>query len=266
MDKQLIEKNMKYPSNTATGDAGEYFFAYQISYILGWPCRLFDIDIGIDAQVEILDEDRNSTGRFVAFQIKTSANEELKPYWYVSKNQLNYWREMDTPVFVVLISLKEQTMYLHRIRKEFAYHVTEKNGVRIEFDLAQELFSEISGNVIKAAAEESILGTIQTYLSEVWMKIKEIKNAIEGMEDYSDPPLLIDVMCRRSTAYDELLRAHTLVLNYRVGIQEYEETESALDEALSELRAFMREWNMHSSWDDPRNGNGEIQKFIDEEW
>ena len=52
---------MKYLLQTANGDAGEFFFAYKIASALGWPCRLFDIDIDIDAQVEILNEDRTST-------------------------------------------------------------------------------------------------------------------------------------------------------------------------------------------------------------
>ncbi|MCI5162057.1 MAG: hypothetical protein D3917_08545 [Candidatus Electrothrix sp. AX5] len=53
---------LKYTKKKAIGDAGEYFFAYTVATILGWPCRLLDIDIGIDAQVEILDGDQNSTG------------------------------------------------------------------------------------------------------------------------------------------------------------------------------------------------------------
>ena len=44
---------MKYPLGTANGDAGEFFAAYKIAKELGWPCRLFDIDIGIDAQVSV---------------------------------------------------------------------------------------------------------------------------------------------------------------------------------------------------------------------
>ena len=38
---------MKYPKTAATGHAGEFFFAYQVAKVLGWPCRIFDIDIGL---------------------------------------------------------------------------------------------------------------------------------------------------------------------------------------------------------------------------
>jgi len=51
---------MKYTKSAANGHAGEFFFAYKVARVLGWPCRLFDIDIGIDAQVEVLDHERAS--------------------------------------------------------------------------------------------------------------------------------------------------------------------------------------------------------------
>lgn len=255
---------MKYTSNTAIGDAGEYFFAYQISHVLGWPCRLFDIDIGIDAQVEILDEDRNSTGRFVAFQIKTSADEEPQSYWYVKEKQLSYWRDMDTPVFIVSISLKTQTMYLHQIKKKFPYHKTEGDLIRINFDLVGEKFSDSSGKRIKAAAEESIMAAIQVHLTDAKLKIDEVKSVIDEMEDYSDPPYLIEVMSRRGEAYNDLLQAKTLAANYKIGDQQCGEVQIYLEETLNELRSFMKDWNMHIDWDDRKYGNGEIQKFIDE--
>src|SRR5690242_4709435 len=79
---------MKYSGKTASGDAGEFFFAYQVASVLGWPCRLFDIDIGIDAQVEVLDEDGKSAGNFVAFQVKTTSGEGSAAYRHVRKRQL----------------------------------------------------------------------------------------------------------------------------------------------------------------------------------
>ncbi|MDR6233597.1 DUF4365 domain-containing protein [Pseudomonas oryzihabitans] len=255
---------MKYPSKTAIGNAGEFFFAYQISHILGWPCRLFDIDIGIDAQVEVLDENYNSTGRFVAFQVKTSAEEEIQPFWYVSKKQLNYWQDMDIPVFVALVSLKQQTIYLHQINKKSHYHTTKKDLARINFDFTQGKFSELSKKLIKNAAEESVMLVIKEHLSEAETKTKEIISTIEKMENHPDPPYLIEIMNNRGSAYEDLLRAKTLSINYNVGAQQCEHAEEALEEALNNLRNFMKKWKMNLDWDDKSYGNGEIQKFIDE--
>ncbi|MNJ45777.1 hypothetical protein D3C77_408870 [compost metagenome] len=136
--------------------------------------------------------------------------------------------------------------------------------IRIDFDLVQERFSESSGKRIKAAAEESIMAAIQAHLTDAQLKIDEVKSAIEGMDDYSDPPYLIEVMSRRGEAYNDLLQAKTLSANYKIGGQQCKEMQIHLEETLDELRSFMKDWNMHIDWDDRKYGNGEIQKFIDE--
>lgn len=58
----------KYKSTGVTGRAGELYFAYWIVRYFNWPCRLLDIDVGIDAQVEIF-EDEISTGDFLRFKL-----------------------------------------------------------------------------------------------------------------------------------------------------------------------------------------------------
>ena len=85
----------------AVGDAGEFFFAYRVSSELRWPCRLIDIDIGIDAQIEILDSDLRSTGKFVAVQVK--ATEVGRRIWRVSRRHIKYWNSISVPVFVALV-------------------------------------------------------------------------------------------------------------------------------------------------------------------
>ena len=185
---------MKYPLKAANGDAGEFFFEYQIAYVLKWPCRLFDIDIGIDAQVEVMKNDETSTGRFVAFQIKerdltkgrkseyelndpgeaedlgddeliavdapSGAQQDVpsgdKAYRYVTEAQYVYWREHGLPVFVALVDLTDKPlMYLHRVTPDGNYRKTKKGKFRIDFDLKRNLFTKESGQLIARAAEEA---------------------------------------------------------------------------------------------------------------
>ncbi|MGM3216556.1 DUF4365 domain-containing protein [Pseudomonas sp. PhalM4] len=254
---------MKYPLSTAIGDAGEYFFAYQISHVLGWPCRLFDIDIGIDAQVEILDESRNSTGRFAAFQIKTSAGDDFKPSWYVSERQLDYWRELDNPVFVVLVDIKDQAMYLHRIQKDFTYRVTEGKSVRIDFDLTQDKFSEASGKTIKAAAEGFAMESIRAHLEKVKDGIQAIHAAIDNQED-PDPFCMIEAMSLRNDFRAVLSDAQAIASATRVGIGECEQVENDLEDAIQKLKETMEEWGMAETWVDDRLYGEEIHRFLGE--
>ncbi|MGQ5675295.1 DUF4365 domain-containing protein, partial [Lacticaseibacillus paracasei] len=61
---------MEYPKKSVNGDAGEYLVAYTITKLFGWPCRLFGVDIGVDAELEILDDEARSTGDVIKIQVK----------------------------------------------------------------------------------------------------------------------------------------------------------------------------------------------------
>jgi hypothetical protein len=250
---------MKYPLKTASGDAGEFFFAYQIASVLTWPCRLYDIDIGIDAQVEIINSDRTSTGRFVAFQIKATSKEE-QHCRYVNARQLAYWRELALPVFVVLVNLSEHAMYLHRVALDRSYPVTENGSVRIDFDLAKDRFSAECGAVIAAAAEEDARSHVRKHLAVVRRGVKHIRRLLKRQEAYSDPPALIEAMKGRVALRENLAQACALVDALRVGESQYTKVAMLLEGALQELRDYMSGWNMHLDWDD----DGDIARFIDE--
>ncbi|MEZ8778125.1 DUF4365 domain-containing protein [Vibrio splendidus] len=92
---------MIFDEKNASGKAGEYFFAFWICSQFDWACRLLDIDIGIDAQIEIFDESCNSTGKFINVQIKSSINKTFNAF--VTKNNLTYWRTIDKPTILVNI-------------------------------------------------------------------------------------------------------------------------------------------------------------------
>lgn len=76
-----------------TGKAGEYYFAYWILRHFQWPCRILDIDVGIDAQVEVF-EDGISTGNFFAVQIKSTIGST--PDIQISLTDFEYWQQIDS--------------------------------------------------------------------------------------------------------------------------------------------------------------------------
>jgi hypothetical protein len=92
---------LNYALKNKNGDIGEYYFAYWITKSFGWPCRLLDIDLGLDAQVEICDEKHNVIGKFIAVQIKST--QSSKKSVSLSLSNLQYWKTMDDPVIVVRI-------------------------------------------------------------------------------------------------------------------------------------------------------------------
>lgn len=250
---------MKYPVTTAIGDAGEFFFAFQIASVLKWPCRLFDIDIGIDAQVEIINDNRTSTGKFVAFQIKATSQDEVNCR-YVSSEQLVYWRALDLPVFVVLVDFPKGEMYLHSVDTTKSYRTTKNGSVRIDFDFDKDRFCETSSLLIAAAATEQALSRVRKYLMIVHERVSHIRSTINDQNNSSDPPALIELMDNRYMFREELARAGALASSYCVGDHEYSIAEQDLNGAMQELREFMLKWKMNTDWDD----HGDIAKFLDE--
>ncbi|SUH59051.1 Uncharacterised protein [Salmonella enterica subsp. enterica serovar Hartford] len=109
------EKNktegMTYPKTSAEGHAGEYLFAYWISRYFKWPCRLLDIDMGLDAQVEIY-ENELSTGMFIGVQVKTTSRTMSSSLGVqIPYKNLKYWGECDFPIVIVLICLNEDNKH-----------------------------------------------------------------------------------------------------------------------------------------------------------
>ncbi|WP_318415814.1 DUF4365 domain-containing protein [Photobacterium leiognathi] len=95
---------MKFDINSSHGKAGEYYFSYWICNNFKWPCRLLDIDVGIDAQIELFNEQYHSTGDFIGVQIKTTMFSE--PDVSISLKNLEYWRSIDDPIILVSITLE----------------------------------------------------------------------------------------------------------------------------------------------------------------
>ena len=254
---------MKYPKTAATGHAGEFFFAYQVAKVLGWPCRIFDIDIGVDAQVEILDGDGGSTGKFVAFQIKTTAIEGVNGR-YVSQEQLAYWKGLEHPVFLVLVDLEEESMYLHRIDRQRQYRKTKGGLFHMVFDRKRGAFGPESGEDFSTAADEARLRAVEIHLDRTREFIKEIDAELARDESSPDPEGLIEVMRDRGAAREHLLRAGALALDSGVGTNAYREVERAFEHALGSLRYRMSDWNMVEDWDGYRYGDGDIRRFLEE--
>ena len=247
---------MKYPRETATGDAGEFFFAYQIASVLGWPCRLFDIDIGIDAQVEVVDDSENSTGRFVAFQVKTT-KAGGGSHWYVWPRQLEYWRELELPVFVALVDLDERAMFLHRILLNHEYQMTDKGRVRIDFDRAKDRFSEKSRGILAKATLENGLEQVKSALLEPEERAREILAAVANPP--ADGPLFVEFAEQFGEIETMMHAAKALVSAYKVGRKECAAVSSLVTEARDELKWFILGGSFLADWDD----HGNLQRFVD---
>lgn len=251
---------MKYPLGTANGDAGEFFAAYKVAKELGWPCRLFDIDIGIDAQVEILTDARESTGRFVALQVKATSAAEVDCR-YVSEQQLNYWRSLEIPVFVVLVDLQKEKMFLHLIEATREYEATKKGQRKIPFDLVSDRFSAASAAILTQASERLAMLHIDDYVEPVKKAIQRILVNVQNIhEDCPEPYELIDNMECRHELFSLLDQADAASAVSKVGDDVIANCRRELSWALSDLQEVM------SCMEVDYADKGDISGFLREEY
>lgn len=230
---------MKYPLGTSNGDAGEFFAAYKIAKELGWPCRLFDIDIGIDAQVEILTDTRESTGRFVALQVKATSAEEVNCR-YVSQQQLQYWCSLEIPVFVVLVDLRNEQMFLHLVEATRDYEKTPKGKYKIPFDLNVDLFRPASAAILAKASERLVMSHIKEYLEPVEEAIERILHSVQCVrEENPDPYALIDHMESRLELLGLLGQADAASVVGKVGKDAITKCRDELSWAICDLQEVM---------------------------
>jgi len=107
-----------------TGAIGVAVVEMIVNRDLGWIFRRQDhagTDHGIDAQVEVVDDDGTVTGRLLALQIKAG------PHYFrrrhgdtfavdISARHLGYWSGHSLPVLLVLVDIKAQITYWHLVQ------------------------------------------------------------------------------------------------------------------------------------------------------
>jgi|GEM_PF-5897772 arsenate reductase-like glutaredoxin family protein len=152
---------MKYSDNNIIGDSGEHLVASRIIKLFGFPCRLTNIDIGIDAEIEIIDKNSNSTGQFIKCQIKSTRNKKFN--WYIDKIHIEYWNKLKIPVIIFLVHIKTDKIYWHIIEEANNY-VETKSKYKIDFD---------SKHILKKSNKKKF---IEISLHKTHKKIEEIIN------------------------------------------------------------------------------------------
>ncbi|WP_186044319.1 DUF4365 domain-containing protein [Burkholderia gladioli] len=250
----------KYASHQATGDAGDTLFASRIASVLQWPCRKMEQDIGIDRQVEIMNADGTSTGRFAAFQIK-STSQPGRLHAYVSHKDIVYWQSLAFPVFIVLVNVAEDNIFLQQFPIRNHDPLSRDGKIRIDFDPVKHCFSATSGKKIAAAATQAALTHIREHLDPIREGIREIRKAIASLENSPNGEDFVDLIIRHNDWKVNLAQARRLSQVLKTGTRECTTVARQLGEALSDLHdAFepsYHDWNddgrltqffEHSGW------------------
>ena len=257
---------MQYEKRAANGHAGEYFFAYKATRILNWPCRLIDVDIGIDAQVEILNSKSSSIGRFVAVQIK--AREKNRSYIYVSKAHIDYWKTLDMPVIAALVDLKDEKIYLHEIDPKCAYPITKKGEVIISFNLTKDLFNAGKAKLFEQAGQKANIAKVRAQLQApekyvAALTLWKVNYAKKGGAIH-----LLKLLSKRTIMRKQIDYAQGLATKLEVAELDVQACNYRMQEVLDSIRTIIREAGMlvDLEFNDPKTGELErsAKAFMEE--
>lgn len=105
--------------------------------LFGYPCRLNSIDIGIDAEIELIDDNFKSTGKFIKCQIKTTKLSD-KSSLFLAEKHIKYWNSISVPVVIFLVHLDTEEIFWHCVDNIESYEKSA-SGYKIEFDSTQIL-------------------------------------------------------------------------------------------------------------------------------
>jgi len=190
----------KYTKSAAQGDWGEYYFAYKVIKTFGWPCRILDIDIGIDAQIEILDKEFNTTGRFIGVQIKTA--DKLQ----ITDRHIKYWRSCEFPIIIVHISPKTKKMsYLH----------VDKTSPKEKFRSLDnfKIFDANQTDALRELTFNDVIGKSKFFHEKISSKLHHIgQETNSDSEHYIDLEICDGFMSDLDRLRDELIEYRTIIL------------------------------------------------------
>ena len=133
---------MEYATKARHGDIGEHLVAFRIMKLIGWPCRLFGIDLGVDAEVEILSDKDVATGDVIKLQVKsvksTGAGDKFEIY--TSEDHIKYWTRFSAPVVFCGVDLATETVYWKQITALDSYDTTGASK-KVTFSKATDVLS-----------------------------------------------------------------------------------------------------------------------------
>ena len=135
----------EYQKRSINGDSGEYFVAYQITKLFGWPCRLYGVDLGVDAEMEITDNDGISTGDIIKIQIKSCGfiDEAINKSVHVDERHILYWKRFCLPIIICCVDLSGEKIYWKPITATETYKTNGESN-KVSFCLENDVLKRES--------------------------------------------------------------------------------------------------------------------------
>lgn len=163
---------MKYDENNVIGDLGESIVGQAFLRNFRWPFRHQTVDLGVDGEVEVIDESGNATGRVIKVQVKAQAAPFGNSHTiYVDRKHIEYWKNYALPVLVCAVSVATGEVLWRVIEADKSYDTPK--GAKVEFDRVANALTPQSKKIIERIAVEGsdvvqkIIGMLEKSMREL---------------------------------------------------------------------------------------------------
>jgi hypothetical protein len=162
----------------ATGKAGERFVETFVEETLHFAYRKVGApDIGVDGEIEILDQSKTSTGGLLKVQVKTTNDSHSGQRIRIpmEEKHLDYFASLTVPPILAVVSLKDKQIWWKPILDKTHYK-GPRRGFSISLHPETDKLTRFSGPVLQMIGERSN-AMIAKYL------IEEVEADLDDMED-----------------------------------------------------------------------------------
>lgn len=133
---------MKFYTTNATGDSGLFYLAHWINKNFRFPFRVMSADIGLDAEIELLNDDLHSTGIVLKAQVKSTESAITEDFTeYIDKKHLVYWMSVVVPVIYFVVDTVNLKIY-YKVLSSFddieRTKETTETRWKISFDVTKD--------------------------------------------------------------------------------------------------------------------------------
>ncbi len=165
---------MRYTIRSSSGENGELLVAFKFLNLFRWPCRLYGMDIGVDAEVEILDEEGNSQGDILKIQVKHSDAFTGDSFSVTTdERHIQYWTRFCVPLIVCAAESDTMKVYWRQITDLDDYETTGVSK-KVTFDRSKHELTVDS----KERLRELVTPPESRNIGE---RLAQIKTALESL-------------------------------------------------------------------------------------
>lgn len=210
---------MKFYTSNATGDSGLFLLGHWINQNFKFPFRVMSADIGIDAEIEMIDEEYHSEGLVLKVQVKATQKAITKNFSaYIDKAHLKYWDKLTVPVLFFKVDLTNNNIYYKHISSHDDITGTKSDDpdkLKIDFDIGNDLLTIDSLAIWRETFRLVEYHNLHNYFGQAIEILRSVITNVYDQDSYESQMLKV----KEAQVIEQKLQSLKLLYPWKFGIK-----------------------------------------------